>query len=78
MTNESDLKVHPNIIDEDDNDLKLAEMEAEGELPLEIIEKRKKGLLRTGFTTGTSAAAKLLLRQKAKRELDDYVKELLK
>jgi cobalt-precorrin-5B (C1)-methyltransferase len=57
MTNESDLKVHQNTIDEDDNDLKLAEMEGERELPLEIIEKRKKGLLRTGFTTGTSAAA---------------------
>jgi len=35
----------------------LAEMEAEGELSPEIIEKRKKGLLRTGFTTGTSATA---------------------
>ena len=57
MTNESDLKIHQNTIDEDDNDLKLAEMEGERELPLEIIEKRKKGLLRTGFTTGTSAAA---------------------
>ena len=32
-------------------------MEAEEELPLQIIEKRKKGLLRTGFTTGTSATA---------------------
>jgi cobalt-precorrin-5B (C1)-methyltransferase len=57
MSNEPNLKVHKSAIEEDDNDLKLAEMEAEGELPLEIIEKRKKGLLRTGFTTGTSATA---------------------
>ena len=57
MSNESNLKVHNNSVDEDDDDLKLAEMEAEGELSSEIIEKRKKGLLRTGFTTGTSATA---------------------
>ena len=57
MSNESNLKVHNNSVDDDDNDLKLAEMEAEGELSSEIIEKRKKGLLRTGFTTGTSATA---------------------
>jgi cobalt-precorrin-5B (C1)-methyltransferase len=56
MSNESNLKVHNNSVDDDD-DLKLAEMEAEGELSSEIIEKRKKGLLRTGFTTGTSATA---------------------
>ncbi len=55
MSNESDLKVHHSTIEENDKELKLAEMEAEAELPLEIIEKRKKGLLRTGFTTGTSA-----------------------
>lgn len=40
-----------------DKDLVLAETEAEQELPLEIIEKRKKGLLKTGYTTGTSATA---------------------
>ncbi len=57
MSNESNLKVHNNSVDDDDDDLKLAEMEAEGELSSEIIEKRKKGLLRTGFTTGTSATA---------------------
>jgi len=57
MSNESDLKVHQSTIEENDKELKLAEMEAEAELPLEIIEKRKKGLLRTGFTTGTSATA---------------------
>ena len=57
MSNESNLKVHNNSVNDDDNDLKLAEMEAEGELSSEIIEKRKKGLLRTGFTTGTSATA---------------------
>jgi len=57
MSNESDLKVHQSAIEENDKELKLAEMEAEAELPLEIIEKRKKGLLRTGFTTGTSATA---------------------
>jgi len=57
MSNKPNLKVHKSTLEEDDNELKLAEMEAEGELPLEIIEKRKKGLLRTGFTTGTSATA---------------------
>src|SRR5688572_15206996 len=56
MSTESNLKVHNNSVDDDD-DLKLAELEAEGELSSEIIEKRKKGLLRTGFTTGTSATA---------------------
>jgi cobalt-precorrin-5B (C1)-methyltransferase len=56
MHNESNLKVAKSTADEDD-DLKLAEMEAESELSLEIIEKRKKGLLRTGYTTGTSASA---------------------
>ena len=60
MSNESNLKVNKSTVDDDednDDDLKLAEMEAEGELSPEIIEKRKKGLLRTGFTTGTSATA---------------------
>ena len=56
MRNEPNLKVDKSTVDDDD-DLKLAEMEAEGELSLEIIEKRKKGLLRTGYTTGTSASA---------------------
>jgi cobalt-precorrin-5B (C1)-methyltransferase len=35
----------------------LAEIEAEQGLPLDILEKRKKGQLKTGFTTGTSASA---------------------
>jgi cobalt-precorrin-5B (C1)-methyltransferase len=56
MSNESNLKVDKSV-DDDGDELKLAEMEAEEELPLQIIEKRKKGLLRTGFTTGTSATA---------------------
>ena len=56
MRNEPNLKVDKSTV-EDDDDLKLAEMEAEGELSFEIIEKRKKGLLRTGYTTGTSASA---------------------
>ena len=56
MSNESNLKVDKSV-DDDADELELAEMEAEGELSLEIIEKRKKGLLRTGFTTGTSATA---------------------
>jgi len=56
MRNEPNLKVDKSTVD-DDEDLKLAEVEAEGELSLEIIEKRKKGLLRTGYTTGTSASA---------------------
>ena len=41
--------------DEDEDGLKLAEQEQE--LPFEIEEKRKQGKLRTGYTTGTSAAA---------------------
>src|ERR671912_508546 len=60
MSNESNLKVNKSTVDydeDDDDDLKLAEIEAERELLPEIIEKRKKGLLRTGFTTGTSATA---------------------
>lgn len=56
MSNDSNLKVDKSV-DDDGDELKLAEMEAEEELPLQIIEKRKKGLLRTGFTTGTSATA---------------------
>ena len=40
-----------------DNDMELAEIEAEQGLPLDILEKRKKGQLKTGFTTGTSASA---------------------
>ncbi len=56
MSNESNLKVDKSV-DDDGDELKLAEMEAEEELPVQIIEKRKKGLLRTGFTTGTSATA---------------------
>jgi cobalt-precorrin-5B (C1)-methyltransferase len=39
------------------DDIDLAEIESEQELPLEILEKRRKGLLRTGYTTGTSASA---------------------
>ncbi|MGI0028269.1 MAG: cobalt-precorrin-5B (C(1))-methyltransferase, partial [Nitrososphaera sp.] len=38
-----------------DNDLKLAEQEQE--LPPEVEEKKKKGTLRTGYTTGTTATA---------------------
>ena len=41
--------------DEEEEGLKLAEQEQE--LPFEIEEKRKQGKLRTGYTTGTSAAA---------------------
>jgi cobalt-precorrin-5B (C1)-methyltransferase len=39
----------------EDDDLALAEQEQE--LPQEIEEKKKKGALRTGYTTGTTAAA---------------------
>jgi cobalt-precorrin-5B (C1)-methyltransferase len=39
----------------DDRDLELAEQEQE--LPPEIEEKRRKGALRTGYTTGTTATA---------------------
>lgn len=41
--------------EEEEEGLKLAEQEQE--LPFEIEEKRKQGKLRTGYTTGTSAAA---------------------
>jgi cobalt-precorrin-5B (C1)-methyltransferase len=41
--------------DENEEELNLAEQEQE--LPFEIEEKRKQGRLRTGYTTGTSAAA---------------------
>lgn len=54
MSIDSNLKIDNNT---KEDDLKLAEMEAESELSLEILEKRKKGLLRTGYTTGTSASA---------------------
>ena len=40
---------------EDEEELNLAEQEQE--LPFEIEEKQKQGKLRTGYTTGTSAAA---------------------
>ncbi len=40
---------------DDDNDLSIAENEQD--LSKEIIEKKQKGLLRTGFTTGTCASA---------------------
>jgi cobalt-precorrin-5B (C1)-methyltransferase len=41
--------------EEEEEELTLAEQEQE--LPFEIIEKQKQGKLRTGYTTGTSAAA---------------------
>ncbi len=41
--------------DYDDNDLSIAENEQD--LSKEIMEKKQKGLLRTGFTTGTCASA---------------------
>ncbi len=40
---------------EEDRDLALAEQEQE--LPQEIAEKKRKGILRTGYTTGTTATA---------------------
>ncbi len=49
---------NPNINkDSIKDDIDLAEIESEQELPLEILEKRRRGLLRTGYTTGTSASA---------------------
>ncbi|MGN6623442.1 MAG: cobalt-precorrin-5B (C(1))-methyltransferase, partial [Candidatus Nitrosocosmicus sp.] len=45
---------HNNEISEND-DLSIAEREQD--LTEEIVEKKQKGLLRTGFTTGTSASA---------------------
>src|ERR1051326_305423 len=41
--------------DENEQDLKLAEQEQE--LPANIEEKKRRGTLRTGYTTGTSATA---------------------
>ena len=64
------------MIDSDDtfiNDLSIAEKEQD--LPKEVKEKRKKGQLRTGLTTGTSAAAatkaalQTLLRKKIYEEI---------
>ncbi len=40
---------------DENNDLELAEREQE--LPAEVEEKRKKGVLRTGYTTGSTATA---------------------
>src|SRR5918911_4011095 len=39
----------------EEQDLKLAEQEQE--LPADVEEKRRKGTLKTGYTTGTSATA---------------------
>jgi cobalt-precorrin-5B (C1)-methyltransferase len=49
----AETKVGVNM--ESQKDLELADKEQD--LPLEIQEKRRKGTLRTGFTTGTSATA---------------------
>ena len=54
MSKNSNLNINKNSIKDD---MDLAEIESEQELPLEILEKRRKGLLRTGYTTGTSASA---------------------
>jgi cobalt-precorrin-5B (C1)-methyltransferase len=43
------------MMSEEDKDLELAE--SEQELPPEIEEKKRKGALRTGYTTGTTATA---------------------
>lgn len=55
MNKNSNFNISNNQIKDDD--IILAEIESEQELPLEILEKRRKGLLRTGYTTGTSASA---------------------
>ncbi|HEX5185598.1 MAG TPA: cobalt-precorrin-5B (C(1))-methyltransferase [Nitrososphaeraceae archaeon] len=55
MKQETNFHIDKNSINDDDMD--LAEIEAEQGLPLDILEKRKKGTLRTGFTTGASASA---------------------
>src|SRR5437016_9377125 len=52
-TTTSEIQVEADL--ESQKDLELAETEQH--LPLEIQEKRRKGTLRTGFTTGTSATA---------------------
>ena len=54
MSKNSNLNINKNS---KKDDVELAEIESEQELPLEIVEKRRKGLLRTGYTTGTSASA---------------------
>jgi cobalt-precorrin-5B (C1)-methyltransferase len=54
MNKNSNFNVGDNSIK---GDIELAELESEQELPSEILEKRRKGLLRTGYTTGTSATA---------------------
>ena len=55
MNKNSNFNISNNQIKDDD--IILAEIESEQELPWEILEKRRKGLLRTGYTTGTSASA---------------------
>ena len=50
------LKRSENEDEEQEEDLKLAEQEQE--LPAEVEEKRRKGMLKTGYTTGTSATAR--------------------
>ena len=45
------LKRSENEDEEQEEDLKLAEQEQE--LPAEVEEKRRKGMLKTGYTTGT-------------------------
>jgi cobalt-precorrin-5B (C1)-methyltransferase len=52
-TTSAEIQVGPDL--ESKKDLELAETEQH--LPLEIQEKKRKGTLRTGFTTGTSATA---------------------
>jgi len=54
MSINSNSNINKNSIKDD---LELAEIESEQELPLEILEKRRKGQLRTGYTTGTAASA---------------------
>ncbi|MGE5862449.1 MAG: cobalt-precorrin-5B (C(1))-methyltransferase [Nitrososphaerales archaeon] len=54
MSKNSDPNFNKNSIKDD---IDLAEIESEQELPLDILEKRRKGLVRTGYTTGTSASA---------------------
>ena len=49
------LKRSENEDEEQEEDLKLAEQEQE--LPAEVEEKRRKGMLKTGYTTGISATA---------------------
>ncbi|MEM0030181.1 MAG: cobalt-precorrin-5B (C(1))-methyltransferase, partial [Candidatus Nitrosocaldus sp.] len=57
MSNSNNNSVGTDASTDADDPMMLKEMEQEQELPEEILEKKRRGLLRTGYTTGTCATA---------------------